>query len=328
MEDSRLPFYHTQLLGDSEVRIAVDYLKKGHVVAFPTETVYGLGAPIFAEASIAKIFQVKGRPSDNPLIAHISQVDQVQQIAVDIPDDFYLLAQEFFPGPLTVVLRKHQNVPLIASAGLSSIGVRMPNHPLALQLIQELGQPIVAPSANLSGKPSATTYQHVLDDFKGKIAAVLCSLPCLIGLESTVLSLIGDHPVILRPGQITLEQIKSVLKKEVSVVQGCSIGQGPILSPGMKYRHYAPKAPVKLFFLREDLDRYLTIQPMIKRLLLLNERVEISSYINIMPLTANLLYAALRTADDNAVCEVLALCDPTVQADCSLMNRLAKASQG
>lgn len=323
-----LDSYHTELLDATEIGSAVDYLKTGHVVSFPTETVYGLGAPIFSEAVIKKIFDVKGRPSDNPLIAHISNIEQVHDIAIDIPEDFYLLAEAFFPGPLTVILPKHPNVPLLASAGLPTIGVRMPEHPVALELIKQLGEPIVAPSANISGRPSSTSYQHVLDDFQGRIAAVLISPPSSIGLESTVVSIIGEEPVVLRPGKITAEEISLVLKKKVRLASYDEVHQGPILSPGMKYRHYAPKASVRLFFSLSELERYLQKEPALYRLLLCNEKVAESSSLEIAPLSSNGLYAALRHADDLAVAEVLALCDRSIQKQHDLMNRLLKASQG
>ncbi|MFN7621581.1 MAG: L-threonylcarbamoyladenylate synthase, partial [Acidobacteriota bacterium] len=187
------------------VESAARYIIEGEVVAFPTETVYGLGANIFNEAAIAKIFAAKGRPSDNPLIAHIATLDQLLSLAREIPPAARLLIDRFFPGPLTVVLPKLPAVPMIATAGLETIGVRMPDHPLAIELLRACGLPLVAPSANLSGRPSPTTWQAVLEDLEGRIACILQGEPTRVGLESTVVDCTAAVPTLLRAGAITLE---------------------------------------------------------------------------------------------------------------------------
>ena len=201
----------TERLSPDQLQRAADLLKAGHLVAFPTETVYGLGAPIFSPEAIQSIFKVKGRPADNPLIAHVSSVEQVSRIALEIPEAFYRLAEVFFPGPLTVVLKRRPDVPSIVSAGLETIAVRMPSHPIALKLISLVDEPLVAPSANLSGMPSSTQAEHVLDDFDGKIAAVVDGGKTEIGIESTVINLLGETPILLRPGSISKEALEKVL---------------------------------------------------------------------------------------------------------------------
>ncbi len=245
----------TEILSPEQVQRAAELIKAGRLVAFPTETVYGLGASIFDPEAIQALFQAKGRPSDNPLIAHVHSVSQVEEIAQEIPDDFYLLARQFFPGPLSVVLKKRACIPMIASGGLDSIAVRMPSHPIALALIASVGAPLVAPSANLSGKPSSTTLKHVLEDFDGKIAAVIDGGQTDVGIESTVISLLGPIPVLLRPGSVTKEAIEEVLGVTLQVVSSSS--SGSVLSPGMKYRHYAPRTPIRVFYALEDLSNHL-----------------------------------------------------------------------
>lgn len=243
----------TQFLNSDDLDKAAAFIKAGELVAFPTETVYGLGASIFNPDAIQKIFQVKGRPSDNPLIAHIADLSDLSRIAIDIPDDFYRLSAAFFPGPLTLVLKRHPQVPALVSAGLDTIAVRQPSHPIAQALIRLVGDPLVAPSANLSGKPSSTNAQHVLEDFSGKIAAVIEGGSAEIGIESTVVSLTHE-PTLLRLGQITAEEIEAVLGRKLAKAGSHT----PIASPGMKYRHYAPLAKVLLFptldALRASLD--------------------------------------------------------------------------
>lgn len=221
---------------------AIEFLKEGKVVAIPTETVYGLAAPIFNEAAVRNIFTLKGRPSDNPLIAHVSSRSQVDLIAENIPPSFEILADLFWPGPLTLVLPKKAVVPSVVSGGHETIAVRMPSHPMALKIIEGVGSPLVAPSANLSGKPSPTCAQHVLDDFGPLLEVVVDGGASSVGIESTVLSLVGDVPTLLRPGAITLEQLEKALNRKILTAQKGS----PTHSPGMKYKHYAPKAKVHI----------------------------------------------------------------------------------
>jgi L-threonylcarbamoyladenylate synthase len=294
------------ILHPDQIALAAEVLQKGELVAFPTETVYGLGAPIFNPDAIAKIYHAKGRPSDNPLIAHIASLDQIEQIARDIPPEFDLLAKVFFPGPLTIVLKKHPSVPAIVSGGLETIAVRMPSHPIAKQLIEALGQPIVAPSANLSGKPSSTTAQHVVNDFEGKIQAVIDGGPTEYGIESTVISLVAE-PCLLRLGAIPKEAIEKILGRPLKEASH----ESKLSSPGTRYRHYAPEAQIKLFESHDDLKNYLENAPKLHR------------WINPV-MTAASLYAQLRLADAEKVEEIVIDCS-AIQQNPVLMDRLLKA---
>lgn len=315
----------TELLKPTEIERAAELLKKGELVAFPTETVYGLGASIFKPDAIQSIFMVKGRPSDNPLIAHVHDTTQVEEIAQEIPDSFYRLASVFFPGPLAIILKKRDCVPSVASAGLDSIAVRMPSHPIALKLIELVGGPLVAPSANLSGKPSSTQAKHVLDDFNGKIAAVIDGGKTDLGIESTVISLLGVHPVLLRPGNITKEAIEEVLGYSIEVAS--TAHQGPVLSPGMKYRHYAPRTPVKVFYSLEDLKTHLEEQShQGSKMLLSRLSVALSFPVDHFVLSAKEFYSQLRHADEMHYGEILIFCDEQVQKNAGIMNRLIRSS--
>ncbi|MBM2820181.1 MAG: hypothetical protein HW410_1864 [Nitrosarchaeum sp.] len=231
----------------SKIRQASKIIKSGNLVAFPTETVYGLGANALDPKSIKKIFEVKGRPSDNPLIIHISDVADLGMLVVHIPDTAYKLIDKFWPGPLTLVLKKSKIVPKITTGGMNTVAVRMPENKIAQILIRESGVPIAAPSANISGRPSPTTSEHVLDDLSGKISMIIDGGKTKIGIESTIVDLSKKNPMLLRPGSVTLEQLQDVIGK---------ITIHPILqerktklvhrSPGMKYRHYSPNAKIIL----------------------------------------------------------------------------------
>ncbi len=294
----------TQILHSEDLNLAASLIREGELVAFPTETVYGLGASIFNPAAIQRIYQAKGRPSDNPLIAHIADLKDLSRIAIDIPDDFYILSAAFFPGPLTLVLKRHPAVPALVSAGLDTIAVRQPSHPIAQALIRLVGDPLVAPSANLSGKPSSTRAQHVLEDFSGKIAAVIEGGSSQIGIESTVLSLVGE-PTILRLGHITQEELEAVLGRKVSN----ATAHTAVASPGMKYRHYAPLAKVLLF---PTLDALYTFKDPAKKQWVLEA-----------PTSQN-FYGELRRADLEGCQEVLVLLDPSTSP--SLEDRIVRSS--
>jgi L-threonylcarbamoyladenylate synthase len=223
--------------------IAARFIQRGEVVAFPTETVYGLGANIFDEEAVRKIFVAKERPADNPLIAHIFDLSQLEQITSGIPENAAKLIKAFFPGPLTLILPKHEKVPSVATAGLNTIGVRMPKDPLTRQFLRACAVPIVAPSANLSGRPSPTSWQAVRADLNGRISCILKGDRTRIGLESTVVDCSGETPVILRAGAVTLEDLSKVIPQ--TRISGDAGIDAP-KSPGMKHRHYAPKAKVVL----------------------------------------------------------------------------------
>ena len=228
------------------LRQAGALLRAGEVVGMPTETVYGLAANALDGAAVAKIFLARGRPQDNPLIVHIADKEQLSTLARMVPESARKLADAFWPGPLTIILPKAACIPDEVSAGLDTVGIRLPSHPVARALIREAGVPLAAPSANLSGRPSTTTSGHVMDDLGGRIPAIVEGGPCAVGVESTVVSLAGDVPRLLRPGGVSLEQLESVLGSvEVDRALREKIGdEVRVSAPGMKYRHYAPKAPV------------------------------------------------------------------------------------
>ena len=238
-----------QLIPESnEIATACKILQSGGVVAMPTETVYGLAANAYDETAIAKIFEAKGRPQDNPLIVHIASIDTLYELASEVPQTALKCAEKFWPGPLTMVLKKTEKVPNAVSAGLSTVAIRMPSNKIAHTLIKESGLPLAAPSANISGSPSPTTASHVIADMQGKIDAVIMGDDCEVGVESTVITLAGDHPVLLRPGGVTLEQLREVLpdvQVNPAVLEELKAGE-KAASPGMKYKHYAPKAETYL----------------------------------------------------------------------------------
>lgn len=220
---------------------AAEFISAGGIVAFPTETVYGLGADIFNPAAIKKIFDAKDRPADNPLIAHVAELSQINEIAMELNDRAAKFIEEFFPGALTIVLRKTTAVPLIATANLDSIGVRMPSLTIANSFLRACKTPIVAPSANLSGKPSPTTWQAVAEDLDGRIDCILRGEATDIGLESTVVDCTGEVPLLLRSGSVSLEDLKSIIPE--TIAYSIKDGEKP-KSPGLRHKHYAPAAKV------------------------------------------------------------------------------------
>ena len=226
---------------------AGEILKKGGLVAFPTETVYGLGANALDEKAAAKIYAAKGRPSDNPLIVHIARMEDLPAVASEIPEKAKMLAEHFWPGPLTMIFKKTEKVPYGTTGGLDTVAVRMPVHPVALQVIAAGGGFIAAPSANTSGKPSPTTAAHVAADMDGRIDMVLDGGAAGIGLESTIVDMSEETPVILRPGYINqamLEQVIGEVRMDQALIQENSKVRPK--APGMKYKHYAPKADLKI----------------------------------------------------------------------------------
>lgn len=230
-------------LDERKIRIAARFILEGKLVAFPTETVYGLGADALNEKAVKRIFKAKGRPADNPLIVHIADFKDLNKLAREIPEEAKLLAERFWPGPLTIVLPKKDEVPKVTTGGLDTVAVRMPSHPIALALIRA-STPIAAPSANVSGRPSPTLAEHVIDDFYGKIECVIDGGETKIGVESTVIDLSDEKPTLLRPGGLPLEEIEMVIG-EVEIhpaVRGKLVDVAR--SPGMKYKHYSPEAQI------------------------------------------------------------------------------------
>ncbi len=222
-------------------RIAAKFILRGDIVAFPTETVYGLGANIFDEKALRKIFAAKKRPVDNPFIAHVADIANISLLAKRITPAAKKFIKHFFPGPLTIILPKRSSVPFIATAGLATIGIRMPRHSAAIALLKACGVPLAAPSANLSGRPSSTTWQSVQADLDGGISCILQGSQTKFGLESTVVDCTGRVPEVLRTGAITLEQLKKIVP--ATRIGVGKRGKAP-KSPGMKYRHYSPRARV------------------------------------------------------------------------------------
>jgi len=304
----------TKILTEKNLEEAARLLINGEIVAFPTETVYGLGAPLFQPKSIRKIFSEKGRPQDNPLIVHISTLADCEKIAEKLPPLFFQLAEAFFPGPLTLIVHKKARVPSIVSAGLKTIAIRMPNHFVAQNLISLVGEPLVAPSANLSGSPSSTSAEHVIDDFNGKIAAIIDAGPCLHGIESTVIDIVSfEKPTILRPGALSKDAIEEFLKVDLAIYK-----KGPRCSPGMKYRHYAPKIPVYLFSKKNLFETHLLSAK--NPFVLSTKELSLSHSL----LQSKTLYSDLRLADQKGYDEVIIFCEECT--DIVLLNRLEKIS--
>lgn len=237
---------NTKRLTEKNMDEAAAILRDGGLVGIPTETVYGLGANGLNEEAVAHIFEAKGRPQDNPLILHIPDASWLERYCKDIPLTAYKLADAYWPGPMTMILRRKDIVPDAVTAGLDTVGMRCPAHPLCRAIIDAAGVPVAAPSGNTSGRPSPTTAQHMLEDMDGKIDAIVDGGPCSVGVESTIIDLTDTPARLLRPGGITLEQLEAVLGEvavDPAVTRLMGAGEQP-KAPGMKYRHYAPKAPV------------------------------------------------------------------------------------
>ncbi|MDF2946735.1 MAG: Sua5/YciO/YrdC/YwlC family protein [Bacillales bacterium] len=312
-------------------------LREGEVVAFPTETVYGLGANALDKNAIKKIFEAKGRPSDNPLIIHISNKDDVNSLASNISDDAQKIMNAFWPGPITLVLKKKNEVPLEVTAGLDTVAIRIPNHKIALELIVRAGVPIAAPSANLSGKPSPTNAEHVLTDLSGKISGVLDGGETGVGLESTVIDCTCSIPIILRPGGITKEQLEEVIGN-VEYDSHLSNEDYIPRSPGMKYRHYAPDA--QFILVNADYNRFQTIITEAKsagnrvgilvsdegsKILSADVVVNLGSKRNLLDISSN-LYKGLRNFNTEKVDVIYGETFEEVGIGVAIMNRLKKSS--
>jgi L-threonylcarbamoyladenylate synthase len=327
---------------DRDIATAARLLQQGELVAMPTETVYGLAADATNPAAVAKIFAAKDRPQDNPLIVHVAAFADVVPYVTEIPATAQALANAFCPGPLTMVLPKSPKIPSIVSAGLNSVAVRVPAHPGAQALLRQSGLPLAAPSANKSGKPSPTTAAHVLHDLNGRIAAVLNGGACAVGVESTVLSLTGETPVLLRPGGVSLEQLRGILGKvevAAAVTAPLALNQSAA-SPGMKYKHYAPNAELYLCRGRSQaFFRYVQAQqqPGDGILCYQNENTaEQGKQLGIPILTFGCendpesqmrqLFARLRELDELGLKRVFARCPTTDGAGLAVYNRLLRAA--
>ena len=228
---------------EKDLATAGQYIRQGKLVAFPTETVYGLGANAFDEQAVKSTYVAKGRPSDNPLIVHIWNKEQIYEVAKTVSPDAEKIIDQLMPASLTIVLPKRETISDAITAGLKTVAIRMPKSVEARQFLRYAGVPVTAPSANVSGRPSPTNWQRVYDDMNGRISAILCGEPCQVGIESTVLDLSGVEPLILRPGVVTAEAIEAVIHKKVEILTD---PKSKVNSPGVRYKHYAPKVDMAL----------------------------------------------------------------------------------
>jgi L-threonylcarbamoyladenylate synthase len=329
---------------DEDLTDAAHILRSGGLVAAPTETVYGLCANALDEKAVASIYTAKGRPSDNPLIVHIADLDMLKELVAHIPDAGTLLINTFWPGPLTLIFEASDKVPSIVRAGLSTVGVRLPSHPVMQQLIRCSGLPLAAPSANRSGSPSPTNSKRVLEDLCGKIHAVIDGGECCVGLESTIVDVSCEPPMILRPGGITLEALKKVIPSitiDPALAKETSLDLKP-KAPGMKYTHYAPIANVVLVS-GEKKNVIKTINHLVKKETSLGKKVGVLASdetqdffecthlislgsLNDLEKVGAHLFEALRTFDDLQMDTVYSIVFPKEGIGHAIMNRLEKSA--
>ncbi|NEU30415.1 threonylcarbamoyl-AMP synthase [bacterium LRH843] len=317
---------------------AAKLLKEGELVAFPTETVYGLGANALDEDAVRKIFTAKGRPSDNPLIVHIAEEVQLQDLVLEVSDMAKKLMAQFWPGPLTLIFKKKQAVASSVTAGLDTVAVRMPDHPVARQLLQAASVPVAAPSANLSGKPSPTSASHVYHDLNGRIAGIVDGGQTGVGLESTVLDCSKQMPILYRPGGVTKEEIEAVIGKIIVDPSLRSNDETP-LSPGMKYTHYSPSGTLYLVPEKACMDN-LVKNAMAKGkrvgiLITEENKADYGADVTVvcgseadLQTVANSLYDSLRTFDQENAEIIYAQTFETTGLGMAIMNRLEKAAGG
>lgn len=331
METKQMIIENNEIDNKNVIREAAALLSEGELVAFPTETVYGLGADATNEEAVAKIFAAKGRPQDNPLIAHVATVEQLRGLVDNLPDYVEELIKAYSPGPLTYVLPTNGTCATNVTAGLSTIAVRIPDHPVALSILQACNLPIAAPSANISGKPSPTAASHVYEDLQGKIAGIVDGGPTGVGLESTVISCRENDVVILRPGGITKEQIEEIIPVADIVMEN---NEKPA-SPGMKYKHYSPEVPLWLVegnaeAIQQVVDKE---QHKGKKIAVLAskeiyQQVKADERFNLgdnLSEVASRLYDALRTFKEAEVDLIIAEVFPETGIGEAVMNRLRKA---
>lgn len=325
----------TLILTEKNIAMAAEIIKNGGIVAMPTETVYGLAADALNGKAVAKIFKAKGRPMDNPLIVHISDIKQVNMLVSEFPEKAKKLAEKFWPGPLTIVLPKSDIIPDEVSAGLSTVAIRFPSHPIAHELIEK-SSPIAAPSANLSGSPSPTTLRHVLADMDGRIEAIIDGGDCEVGVESTVITLADDVPTLLRPGGITLEQLREEIgevRVHPAVLDSLKVGM-TAASPGMKYKHYSPKAEVILLrgseqgfceYIKANSDDKTAVlcydeeKDSFKNYIILGKRDDEAAH-------AHRLFTCLREADEDGYTRVYAHCPKPEGIGLAVYNRILRAA--
>ena len=324
---------------EDKISAAAKILREGGLVGIPTETVYGLAANGLDETAVKRIFEAKGRPQDNPLILTIPGQQWLPRYCQDIPPLAYVLARKFWPGPLTMILKCRTDVvPSIITAGLDTVAMRCPNHPVTLAIIREAGIPVAAPSANTSGRPSCTTAQDVLEDMDGKIEGVVDGGPCTVGVESTILDLTCDPPRLLRPGGLPLEALEQLIgpiSVDKAVVSPLQEGEQP-KAPGMKYRHYAPKAPVTVFTGAPE----ASAREIARRVGPTTGVICFDEFVHLFPqqevhtlgpsndklAQAQRVFDALRTFDNSDVTEILAQCPDSRGLGLAVGNRLKKAA--
>ena len=317
-------------LNENEIMPAAKIIASGGLCVFPTETVYGLGANALDAGAVSKIFEAKGRPQDNPLIVHIREYEQLFDLVTEVPQKAQVLAEHFWGGPLTMIFKRSESVPAVVSAGLDTVAVRLPSHPVANALIKLSGVPIAAPSANLSGKPSPTSFKHAAEDMTGRADAIIDGGNSFFGIESTVIDMTENVPTILRPGAITPADIKELIG-EVYLGKGNS---GAPKSPGMKYKHYAPRAP--LYIVESDKPVEVINSRTTDKTGVINFGYDNSDfkakYVFNMGKTAseyaaNIFYA-LREFDDSDVEEIYAIPPKDDGVGIAVRNRIYKSAGG
>ncbi|MBS5953820.1 MAG: threonylcarbamoyl-AMP synthase [Paraclostridium bifermentans] len=322
------------------VKKGAEYLKKGEVVAIPTETVYGLAADAFNENAIKKVFQVKGRPQDNPLLVHIHKLEQVYDICKDIPQEAKKVFDAFWPGSVTLIFNKKECISDIVTAGMDTVAVRFPKSEIARAVIKESGTLLVAPSANLSGKPSTTSAKHCINDLSGKIPCILDGGSCSIGLESTIIDMSTPDPVLLRPGAISADEICDIIpnliyKKDLLSVEDSEVPK----APGMKYRHYAPDVPVTLVegeyaktskWIKENANKdnaILCFEEFLDEFNNYNYTYSLGSF-NTLNTAAQKIFDLLRECDKLDIDHIYIQAPTNQGLGNSIINRLEKASAG
>lgn len=330
---------------EDDLEYAGQIIKSGGVVAFPTETVYGLGADGLDSLAVEKIFKAKGRPADNPLILHVYNLEQLEMLVEEITDMARLCIDKFWPGPLTILFKKSDLVPDIVTAGLETVAIRMPDNEIALKLIESAGTPIAAPSANVSGKPSPTSSSHVIEDLMGKIDMIIDGGHTGIGLESTVIDLSGDTPMILRPGNVTIEQLRQLIPHAIFDISIEEMSEDIVpKSPGQKYRHYAPNSEMILFNgriervvneINKRKDQYIKEGKRVGIMCTNESRklyknaivISLGSRYEEITIAKNLFYT-LRKFDELNVDIILAESIETSNLGSAIMNRMIKAASG
>ena len=321
-----------------EIQAAAEIIRRGGLLGIPTETVYGLGANGLNAEAVRRIFEAKGRPQDNPLILHIPGADWLTRYCRNIPPAAYVLAERFWPGPLTMILPRRSNVPNATTAGLDTVGIRCPNHPVTLAIIKAAQVPVAAPSGNLSGRPSPTCARHMEEDMDGRIDGIVDGGPCGVGVESTIVDLTCPVPRLLRPGGLPLESLREVLGEvtvDKAVTAPLSAGERP-RAPGMKYRHYAPKAPVTVV----TGDSRRTARYIRRNLAAHTGAIAFHGYPGDLPgrrvhdmgsvqdrgEQARRVFDALRAFDDTDVTAIFAQCPGDEGLGLAVANRLKKAA--